>query len=306
MIKAKALQKSDLIAVAAPASPFDRKEFLAGVKKIKERGFEVTFRKDIFAKKDYLAGTDKRRSDELNQFFADPEIKAIFFARGGYGTQRILHLLDIEAIKAYPKIILGYSDITALHIWLYRHEVGGTFYGPTIVRHFKHADKKTVDSFFAAVSSNKPLGKISSAGAKTLKKGAAEGVLIGGCLSLIVSSIGTPYELPTDNSILFLEDVGENVYKYDRMLTHLKASGKLRNVRGIIFGSMGLSNKNENEKLLNKMLHDVLADFPGPIVTTFPAGHFALDKLFVTLPLGVTAKITANPVCVSITEPALI
>ncbi|MBI2342703.1 MAG: LD-carboxypeptidase [Deltaproteobacteria bacterium] len=306
MIKAKALQKGDLVAVAAPASPFDRKEFLAGVKKIKELGFEVTFRKDIFAKKGYLAGTDERRADELNQFFGDPEIKAIFFARGGYGTQRILHLLDIEAIKTCPKIILGCSDITALHAWLYRHEVGGTFYGPTIARQLRLANKGTVDSFIAALFASEPLGKISSAVAKTFKKGAAEGVITGGCLSLIVSSIGTPYELPTDNSILFLEDVGESVYKYDRMLTHLKASGKLRNVRGLIFGSLGLSGKNESRKLLNKMLEDVLADFPGPIITNFPSGHLALDKLFVTLPFGVAAKITTHPVCVSITEPALI
>lgn len=305
MIKPKALQKGDLIAIAAPASPFERGVFLHSVKKLQNLGFKVTFRKDIFSKERYLAGNDSRRAEELNQFFADPNVKAIFFARGGYGTQRILHLLDIETIKANPKIILGYSDITALHIFLYRHDIGGTFYGPNAAKHFKHASKKTVEIMLNTVSSTAPLGKLTMAGARVLKQGSAEGILVGGCLSLISSSIGTHYELPTEDATLFLEDVSEPVYKYDRMLTHLKAAGKLRGVKGIIFGPLTLP-KGENAKWLDEMLKDVLAEFPGPIIYNFPSGHLPFEKLFITLPLGVKARLSTKPLALEVLEPALV
>lgn len=305
MIKPKAIQKGDLIAVAAPSGAFDKKEFLFAVKKLQELGFNVIFRNDIFSKERYFAGSDSRRAEELNQFFADPNVKAIFFARGGYGTQRILPLLDMESIKLNPKVILGYSDITALHSFLYHHEIGGTFYGPTVARHFRHAPKNTIKLLINAISSTSPIGNITSTGAKIQKHGIAEGKLIGGCISIITSSIGTPHELPTENSILFLEDVSEPVYKYDRMLTQLKAAGKLRDVKGIIFGSLSLS-KGEDKKVLKGMLKDVLADFPGPIVTDFPTGHYPLEKLFVTLPFGVRARLCTKPLSLEILEPAVL
>ncbi|PIR16497.1 MAG: LD-carboxypeptidase [Deltaproteobacteria bacterium CG11_big_fil_rev_8_21_14_0_20_49_13] len=306
MIKPGTLQKDDLIAVAAPASPFARAEFVFAVKKLRALGFKVTFRKDIFAKDRYLAGTDERRADEINSFFAESAVKAICFARGGYGTQRILPLLDIETIKANPKIVFGYSDITALHIYLYHHGIGGSFYGPTIARHLKHAPQKTIDILFGLLSSASPAGRLPVNGAKAFKKGTAEGTLIGGCLSLVTTSIGTPYELPTDDAILFLEDVGEPVYVYDRMLTHLKAAGLLRNVKGIVFGTLGLKlNKNEKTAWLKKTLDTTLGDFPGPIVTNFPTGHLDLKSLFVTLPLGVKARLRTEPLELEIVESAL-
>lgn len=305
MIKPRALQKGDLVAVAAPASAFDKVAFLAGVKKLRAFGFEVTFRKDIFAKERYLAGTDARRADELNQFFADPKVKAIFFARGGYGTQRIIPLLDIEPLKREPKIILGYSDITALHSYLYAHGIGGTFYGPTVAKHFSLAPKKTFEILFNSLTKTSALGEVFSIGAKVLKAGSAEGRLVGGCLAIITSSIGTIYDLPTDGTILFLEDVNEAVFRYDRMLNHLKAAGKLRGVAGIVFGSLGLL-KDESKAWLDKMLKNVLADFPGPIVHNFSSGHLDLKKLFVTLPLGVNVKLTTNPLKLEILESPLL
>ena len=306
MIKPKALQKGDLIAIAAPAGPFDRNVFMHSIKKLQGLGFKVTFRKDIFAKDRYFAGNDLRRAEELYEFFADPEVRAIFFARGGYGTQRILHLLDIDAIKANPKVVMGYSDITALHSYLYRHGIGGTFYGVNIARHFKHATQTTVDLLLQAVTETKALGDLVTTGAKTLKKGQAEGPLVGGCLSLIAGAIGTEFDLPTEDSILFLEDVLEPVYKYDRMLTHLKLAGKLRGVKGIILGTMTLP-KGENKAWLKKTVQDVLGDFPGPIVTDFPSGHLPFNKLFVTLPLGVRARLVAGKkVSLETIEPALL
>jgi muramoyltetrapeptide carboxypeptidase len=306
MLKPKALKKGDLVAIAAPAGPFDRAIFMQAVKKLQGLGFKVTFRNDIFARDRYFAGSDTRRADELFRFFADPKVRAVFFARGGYGTQRILHLLDLEAIRSDPKVVLGYSDITALHSFLNRHGIGGTFYGVNIARHFKQAAKSTVELLVRAVTDNKPLGQLTSRGAKTLKSGIAEGPLAGGCLSLIAGGIGTNFDLPTEDCILFLEDVLEPVYKYDRMLNHLKLAGKLRGVRAIVFGTMTLP-KGENKAWLKKMIEDVLGDFPGPIVTDFPTGHLPFNKLFVTLPLGVKAILTAGKkVSLEMTESALL
>jgi muramoyltetrapeptide carboxypeptidase len=306
MIKPKALQKGDLIAIAAPAGPFDRGVFMHSIKKLQGLGFKVTFRKDIFSKERYFAGSDTRRAEELYKFFADPGVRAIFFARGGYGTQRILHLLDIDIIKANPKVVLGYSDITALHSYLYRHGIGGTFYGMNIARHFKHAAPAAVGLMLKAVTEAMPLGGLVTTGARTLKGGLAEGPIVGGCLSLIAGGIGTNLDLPAEDCILFLEDVLEPVYKYDRMLMHLKLAGKLRGVKAIIFGTMTLP-KGENKAWLKKMIEDVLGDFPGPIVTDFPAGHLPFDKLFVTLPLGVRSRLVAGKkVELAMLEPALL
>lgn len=305
MIKPKALQKGDLIAIAAPASPFDREHFLTAVKKIKNLGFKVTYRKDIFTKLNYLAGDDNRRADELNQYYADPNVRAIFFARGGYGCQRILPLLDAETIKSNPKPVIGFSDITAIYLWLYHHGVGGAFYGPNASCHFNSAPKQTIEMLINALTSNLSLGNLPAKGAKVLKSGTAEGTLIGGCLSLIDGSIGTSYEPSTEGTILFLEDISEPVYKYDRMLTHLKAAGKLRDVKGIVFGTMTLC-KNEKPAWFMHMLKDVLKDFPGPIIYNFPTGHLPLGVLFVTLPLGVRAKLTTDPIGLQILEPALL
>ncbi len=305
MIKPKKLVSGDLIAVAAPASPFEPKEFLAGVKKLKELGFRVKFREDIFSKELYLAGHDSRRADELNEFFADPEVAAIFFARGGYGTQRVLPLLDIDLLKDNPKIIAGYSDITALHSFLNLHGVGGNFYAPTIAKHFNRGSAKTLKLMFSALTTNEPLGKIFSTGARVLKHGNAGGKLTGGCLSLIASSLGTSYEIDTAGSILFIEDVGEAVYTYDRMLTQLKAAGKLRDVSGIIFGSMSLK-KGEKPEWFLKMLKNTLKDFPGPIVYNFPCGHLPFEKNFATLPFGVEAELSTKPLKLNVTEGALL
>lgn len=305
MLRPRALQKGDLVAIAAPAGPFDKIELMFAVRRLKELGFDITFRKDIFSRNGYLAGSDKRRADELNQFFADTDVKAVFFARGGYGTQRVLPLLDLEALRACPKIIVGYSDITALHMHLYHHGIGGSFYGPTIARHFRHAHKRTIGILMDSVMNGVSGGRITTTGAKAHKTGSAEGPLVGGCLSLVTSSIGTPYDLSTEGSILFLEDVGEPVYKYDRMINHLKAAGKLRDVKGIIFGSMGLS-KGERPASLKRMLNETLADFPGPIITDFPSGHFELKRLFVTLPLGIRIRLTTEPVTLEMLERPLI
>lgn len=289
MKKVRALQKGDTIGIAASASPFDRNEFKKGVKAIETMGFSVYHRDDIFDQTRYLAGSDKRRAEELHELFKSPKIKAIMFARGGYGSQRIIPLLDPKLICNHPKPVIGFSDVTALLTFL-RQECGSpTFYGPVVSSFAKECDSITKEYLHAALTTSGPLGEIPVGSAIVLKAGRAEGALVGGCLSLINSSMGTPYELKTEGSVLFIEEIGEKVYVLDRMLTQLKNAGKFSDVKGIVFGSI-ITQQGEPHDV-HAMIKDVFSDFAGPIVVDYPAGH---TKTFVTLPLGAQCEIDAT------------
>jgi len=283
------LQKGDTIGIAAPASPFDRNEFKKGVKTIEEMGFSVYHRDDIFDQTRYLAGSDKRRAEELMELFTNSKVHAILFARGGYGSQRIIPLLGKELIEHHPKPIVGFSDVTALLTFLRQECHLPTFYGPVVSMLGKGCEPMTREHLMLALMTPGPLGDIPTGSANVLKPGKANGKLVGGCLSLINSSMGTPYELKTEDSILFIEEIGEKVYVLDRMLTQLKNAHKLEHVRGILFGSLVTLQGEPHDP--HAMLQDVFRDFEGPIIVDFPAGH---TQTFVTLPLG--AELSMNAV----------
>ncbi len=281
------LQSGDVIGLAAPAACFDRTKFEKGVKVLKKIGFEVYYRPDIFSQERYLAGTDQRRSEELLELFSRDDIKAILFARGGYGSQRTIPLLDIEKIKKHPKPVVGFSDTTALLTYFRQNAFLPTFYGPVITQLGQNPNSGTIKSLEQALTLKQNRHTFEEG--KTLKSGQAKAKLVGGCLSLINSSMGTAYELDTTNSILFLEDVSEKTYVLDRMLTQLKNSGKLAHVKGLIFGSLGFPDTEQNQ--VQEMLKDVLKDFSGPVVFDFPAGH---TDTFLTLPLGAELMLDAE------------
>ncbi len=289
MKRARPLKQGDTIGIAAPSSPFDKGEFKRGIHILEKLGFNVHHRKDIFDQNRYLAGTDERRAEELTQLFQDPKIAAIMFARGGYGSQRIIPLLEEQVISAHPKPVVGFSDLTALLAYA-RQSCGlPTFYGPVLTLLGKNKEDITAERLAAALTTAGPLGQLPSGDAQTLRPGSAEGVLVGGCLSLISSSLKTPYELQTEGAILFIEEIGEKMYSIDRMLTQIKNAGMLRGVRGVIVGSIV---PHEGEPYdLPSILAEIFADFEGPIVTNFPAGH---THPFVTLPLGVTTRVDAS------------
>lgn len=285
----KPLKSGDTIGIAAPASPFDRGEFKRGVHALEKLGFAVHHRKDIFDQNRYLAGTDERRAEELVEMFANKRIKAIMFARGGYGSQRVIPLLDDEAIAAHPKPVVGFSDITALLNHLRQSCSVPTFYGPVLTMLGKNAEGVTAQQLAASLTATEPLGQLPCGDARSFREGSASGPLVGGCLSLICSSMGTPYELKAQGAILFIEETGEKVYVLDRMLTQLKNAGVFDEARGIIVGSIVKHEGEEHD--LESMLNDVLGDFDGPIITDFPAGH---AHPFVTLPLGLSATLAAQ------------
>lgn len=290
MSKPRALEKGDIIGIAASASPFDRNEFKKGIRVLKEMGFEVYYRDDIFDQTRYLAGTDKRRADELMELFVSSKIKAILFARGGYGSQRIIPLLDRNLLAKHKKPIVGFSDVTALLTFLRQEFSIPTFYGPVITALGKDSDTLTRNSLLEALTAKENARDLPTGNAVALRSGRVTGPLVGGCLSLINSSIGTPYELATKGSVLFIEEVGEKVYVLDRMLTQLKNSGKLDDVSGIVFGSIVLREGEEYD--VKTMIMDVLGDFKGPVVMDYPAGH---TNTFVTLPLGAEVVLECGP-----------
>lgn len=289
MKQIRALKKGDTIGVAAPSSPFDRTKFMKGVHALERMGFKLYYRKDIFDQNRYLAGTDKRRAEEFTELLKMRDVAAVMFARGGYGSQRIIPLLNRDELKEHPKPVIGFSDITPLLAFLRQSCGFPTFYGPVVTQFGHTKGSTTADAFLNAVTTAGPVKNFHMGMSRVLKSGEALGELVGGCLSLINSSMGTPYELNAEGSILFIEEVNEKIYVLDRMLTQLKNSGVLAKTKGLIFGSI-LPPSDETYDV-ESMIKDVLKDYAGPVVTGFPAGH--IDE-FVTLPLGTKTKLVAK------------
>ncbi len=301
MIKPLPLQKGDTIGIAASASPFDRSELEKGIQTLKNLGFQVKFREDLFSQDRYLAGSDKRRADELMELILDPEVKAIFFARGGYGTVRLMSLLHESEVQSHPKIILGYSDLTTLLTYLYQKFSWIVFHGPVIAKGMGDSfGERGKNSLIRCLTDPSPLGEVHTSEMKYLKEGKAQGQLIGGCLSILLSHLKTPYELDTEGKILFLEDTHEAPYKIDRMLTQLKLAKKLDRVSGIVFGPFEKSGASPEE--IEQVILDVLSDFEIPMVFGFPSGH--LENMM-TIPFGVKVELDHQKGSVCFLEGAL-
>ncbi|MGH9939615.1 MAG: S66 peptidase family protein, partial [Blastocatellia bacterium] len=242
IIKPAALRIGDTVAIVAPASNLKADYLARGVAEIERLGFRAQYEPGILDKARYTAGDDGRRANELMRAFADPEIKAVWAARGGYGSMRLFDLLDEKALGRRPKIFIGYSDMTALSLYFYRRFGWVTFHGPMAAKDLaggeEHYDRETL---IKAITSPSPLGEIKSNKTEMLHPGPGgrvSGRLVGGCLSLIAAMMGTPDELDTRGSILFLEDTATRPYAIDRMLQQLKLAGKFDEVRGIVFGEM--------------------------------------------------------------------
>lgn len=287
------LKKGDTIGVVAPSSPFERGPFVKGVKCLEGLGFRVRYSTRIFSRtsrQTYLAGDDRMRAEDLMKMFTDDTIKAVICARGGYGSQRIIPLLDTVRIRRSPKPFIGYSDVTALLLFLLQETHSPVFHGPLVATLGKGMSQASLEQFLRALTSP-GLGRRACVGRmKALRRGRVRGRLTGGCLSLVAASLGTSWEIDTADAILFLEDRGEEPYRIDRMLTHLKQAGKFRSVRGILFGQMPGCG---SPKVLENTITSVLNDVRGPIVSGFPSGHVKGEAFF-TLPLGVPAELSGD------------
>lgn len=291
-LKPAALRPGDKVGIVAPASPVERVAFEAGCAHLRRLGHEAVFSPSIFDCDLFFAGSAERRARELEEMFERDDVKAILCARGGYGCNYLLGKLNPDRIRKHPKIFVGYSDLTTLHTWLLDQVGLVVFHGPMLAKDF--ADDSGVDqmSWDAAISGASGW-KPDTRATKTLMAGEAEGILYGGCLSLLAASLGTPYEIKTEGTILFLEDVNTKPFQIDRMLMQLRFAGKFKGVRGIVFGEMldCIQPGNQNYTL-EEVVKRALGDFRIPVAFGLRSGH--VSSANITLPLGVKSKLTAG------------
>lgn len=303
--KPPALMPGDTVGIVAPASNLQPAMLQAGVLGLERMGYRAFYLPSILDQDLYFAGSTQRRARELEEMFEREEVHAILCARGGYGANHLLEVLDIKKIAAHPKIFCGCSDITTL--LTYFTDTGGfvTFHGPMVTKDFADQPGSGVElSSWQAAVSGKSAWEIPAGSVRSLVQGSADGVLYGGCLSLLVASLGTPYEIETSGTILFLEDVNAKPYQVDRMLMQLRLAGKFAGVRGIVFGEM-LDCKQHpgQEYTLDEVITRVAGGLGVPVVVGLKSGHVTGENI--TLPIGVQAQLRAEKkVTLSILEAA--
>jgi len=294
MRKPRALVEGDRIAIVAPASPFDRDEFERGVEEIKRLGFLPVYDESVFARRAYVAGAPDLRAAAFQAAWDDPAIAGVIAARGGYGSAQILPLLDAHAVRLSAKCFIGYSDLTALLTYLTLTCGVVAFHGPMLEKRLANGEAGyDRDSFRRAVCRAAPMGEIAPATLEALRPGDATGVLLGGTLTQILASLGTPYAFaPPPGYVLFIEEVGERPYRLDRMVTQLKQAGLLKHASAVVIGELVRCDEPSRDVTARAVMADLFADFPGPVLIGLPSGHTAGPSL--TLPLGITARVVAD------------
>ncbi len=276
------------IGVAAISGPVDPARLDDGVAALKRRGYRVALASNALARRGYLAGSDAERAAGYMALVRDPEVDAVFFARGGYGASRTLALLDPEEIRLRPRIHLGGSDLTAFFAFLLRHCAMASFYGPMVA--VSMASERGLD--WEAVLSGRTPEAHRFEEKDVLADGAGQGPLVGGCLSLVASLCGTPEAVDGRGGVFFWEDVGEDTYRLDRMLTQLERSGTFDGLQAMVIGSISPGARGgESPQALGVWLRDYFAGAPFPVLSGFPAGHVARTR---TLPLGVPVRVDAG------------
>jgi muramoyltetrapeptide carboxypeptidase len=291
-----ALRAGDPVAVIAPASPFDRESFEAGRAVIAAR-YQARYQASIRERHRYLAGQDARRLHELKAVLADPDVKAVFCARGGYGAMRLLG--ELREFNGFPpKPLVGFSDITALHLWL--QSLGLTsIHGPVLTQ-LGSLPQATHARLFALLESASPAATLPAS--HTLVPGVVEGPLLGGSLSVLTRLLGTPYMPPLDGAILLLEDRGERPYRLDRMWTHLALAGVFTRIRGIALGDFSGCEEPEAPYSSADVLRDLAAATGLPCAAGFPIGHGDANE---PVPLGVRVQLDAGACRLTFLEAAV-
>jgi muramoyltetrapeptide carboxypeptidase len=305
-VKPLALRPGDTVGIIAPASNVKQADLEAGCAALCRAGYRPFYFDSILEKDLYFAGSIERRARELEEMFLRDDVRAIVCARGGYGANYLLRELDLEKIKTHPKIFVGYSDITTLLTYFMDAASLVTFHGPMAAKDWSHENGVDLASWQAAVSGTVPWDVALGAGASGLVEGDAEGILYGGCLSILVASLGTPYEIKTEGTILFLEDLAAKPFQIDRMLMQLKLGGHLDAVRGIIFGEMldCVQTANQNYTL-QEVVTRIVGDLGVPVAFGVKSGHVTSSNI--TLPFGVRANLAVRggQVAFSILESAV-
>jgi muramoyltetrapeptide carboxypeptidase len=306
MLKPRALRPGDRVAIVAPASAFAREELDAGVVELRQLGFEPVYDDRLFERREYVAGAADVRATVWREAWFDPATSALIAVRGGYGSVHLLpHLADLP-VADKPKIFLGYSDNTSLLVWLTLQRGIVSFHGPMLERRFSRGplgyDR---DTFQRVVCQAEPAGEIAHPALEVLKAGEVAGLLIGGTLTQLVASLGTPYAFdPPAGHVLFIDEVGERPFRIDRMLTQLRLSGILARASALVFGELPRCDEPGGNPAIRSVVADLVSDFRGPVLFGLPSGHTSGPTL--TLPFGVQARVVAGPSPVLVIEESAV
>jgi muramoyltetrapeptide carboxypeptidase len=303
------LDSGSTVAITAPASPVSAGQIQPAVRFFKSMGLKVevgnTISKVDFKNK-YFSAPDEERAEELMSFAKRSDVSCIMTGRGGYGVMRILPMLDFEEFKRKPKIVIGFSDITALLLAINKKSNMITFHGPVASSQMNSFQSDFIKKLLFRTKSFEPV-VIKDRSAIVLSEGTAQGKLIGGNLSIFSSTVGTPFEPNTDGAILFLEETREEPYKLDRMLTQMKLAGKFDNLRGVAFGCMNKIDTRKNffpgrSYTVREIIMSFFGDLKIPVVSGLPFGH---DKYNATLPIGAMAELNAKDQSLTILQAAV-
>jgi len=305
LIRPKALRAGDTVGFITPSSYVSDPDRLALAERTARYfGLVPKFARNVRKRDGYVGGSVEDRVEDIHSMFRDPEVKAVFAIRGGYGAAQLLDSIDYDLLRANPKIFLGYSDITALHLAIQKRAGLVTFHGPVVLSRFT---PYTQACFRKALFETEPMGRVTNPPdsdplrpghvLRTVRPGNARGPLAGGNLTLISTTMGTPYEIETAGRILFLEDVDEEPYSIDRMLTQLRLAGKLNSAAGVIFGECqdcrprDFKPSFESTLSIGEVVDRILGSLRSPVLSGLTIGHTE-DQL--TLPLGVLAQLDAG------------
>ena len=294
MIKPQALKIGDRVAIVAPASPFERDAFERGVDEVRRLGFEPVFSPCIFDRDRYVAGPAAVRAADLRAAWRDPSIAGVFCVRGGYGSAQLLPHLDPDEARRGRKVFVGYSDLTSLLVYLTSLCGLVCFHGPTVAGRLGGGERAyDRDSLLRAVTCPEPLGELTAPPVEALRPGEAAGMLVGGTLTQLAASLGTPYQFdPPRGCVLFVDEVGERPYRIDRLWVQLAFSGVLSKAAALVFGELPGCDEPGGEPTARAVVADLVRDFPGPVLFGFPSGHTAGPAL--TVPLGVRVRVRAG------------
>ena len=307
MLKPRALKPGDRLAIVAPASPFKREDFDNGVDELRRLGFEPVYDDTVFARRGYVAGPPELRAAAINQAWRDPSIAGIIAVRGGYGSAQLLPLLDAEAARHSRKLFVGYSDLTSILAFVTLRCGLVSFHGPMLEGRLSRGEAGyDRASFEKAVCRAEPLGELAPAGLEVLRPGEAHGMLLGGTITQLLASLGTPYAFdPPPGYVLFFEEVGERPYRLDRMVLQLRQANLLARASAIVISDLkDCVEPAGGIPTARDVMADVFADFPGPVIFNFPSGHTARPAI--TLPLGVRCRVVASSVPRLIIEEAAV
>lgn len=289
LLKPPAIVKGDAIGVVAPSYSPRAGWLQRGVKALERAGYEVLLDPELGQLRRFARAEDERRAENLMGMWLDPRVKAVIGGTGGYGAVRMIPYLEPEIFRLNPKAFVGYSDITALHLWLMRRANLRTFHGPTVDDLIPSTRDPTMASLLSALTTPRPGTRIGRDMARAVKPGRAVGRLVGGNLSLVQQTIGTPYEVDVRDAILFLEETRDPMSVVDERLVHLRAAGLLPQVSGIVFGQLSLDRSEEDE--FEDFVLDLVADLDVPVLMDFPAGHEVPN---LTLPLGTEVELVVE------------